>query len=85
MTAAGLTVNVEDGMAKIEEPFPQTPFFEKIGTVFDYYGDEPVRVSAIKEEAERWPKEIFYLPALLLLGLVILLQRSRREPQGAMA
>ena len=83
LQAAGLTVNLEDGLAKIEEPFPQTPFFEKIGTLFDYYGDDPVRISTIKADAERWPKEVFYIPALLLLGLVILLQRARREPEAA--
>ncbi len=33
---AGLTIIVEDGFARVEEPFPQTPFFEKIGTLFDF-------------------------------------------------
>ncbi len=74
---AGLTVILEDGLARVEEPFPQTPFFEKIGTLFDYYGDDPVVVSNIRTEAERLPKEVFYIPALLLLGLVFLLQRRR--------
>ena len=74
---AGLTIIVEDGFARVEEPFPQTPFFEKIGTLFDYYGDDPVVVSKIRAEAERLPKEVFYLPALLLLGFVYLMQRRR--------
>ncbi|MCY3876236.1 MAG: TRAP transporter permease [Rhodobacteraceae bacterium] len=74
---AGLTIIVEDGFARVEEPFPQTPFFEKIGTLFDYYGDDPVVVSNIRAEAERLPKEVFYLPALLLLGFVYLMQRRR--------
>ena len=79
LEAAGLMVMVEDGLARVEEPFPQTPFFEKIGTMFDYYGDEPVTVSEIKTEAERMPKEIFYIPAFLLLGLIYMMQR-RRSP-----
>ncbi|MEM9043684.1 MAG: TRAP transporter permease [Pseudomonadota bacterium] len=75
---AGLTINLEDGLARVEEPFPQTPFFEKIGTSFDYYGDEPVKVANIRTESERLPKEIFYLPALVLLAVVVLMQRRRR-------
>ncbi len=83
---AGLTVNVEDGLAKIEEPLPQTPFFEKIGKSFDYYADDPVVISEIKKEAERLPKEVFYIPALLLLGLVVLMQmRRRRQEEPATA
>ena len=80
---AGLLVTVEDGKALLEEPFPQTPFFETIGTAFDYYGDTPVHISEVKTEASRWPKEIFYLPALLLLGLVFLLQLPRRRRDQA--
>ena len=53
LEAAGLLVNLEDGLAKIEEPFPQTPFFEKIGTLFDYYADEPVQVATIKAATRR--------------------------------
>jgi len=78
LEAAGLTIVLEDGLARVEEPFPQTPFFEKIGTLFDYFGDAPVVVSNIRAEAKRLPKEIFYLPAVLLLGFVYLMQRRRR-------
>ncbi len=77
LEAAGLTIVLEDGLARVEEPFPQTPFFEKIGTLFDYFGDTPVVVSNIRSETERLPKEIFYLPAALLLGFVYLMQRRR--------
>ncbi|MEM6663008.1 MAG: TRAP transporter permease [Pseudomonadota bacterium] len=76
---AGLLVTVEDGFAKIEEPFPQTPFFEKIGTLFDYYSDDPVHVSKVREKTERMPKEIFYIPALILLAGIFLLQMRRRK------
>ena len=76
---AGLTVTVEDGLAKVDEPFPQTPYFEQIGTMFDYYADDPVVVSNIRTEAERMPKEVFYIPALLLLALVYFMQRRRLD------
>lgn len=75
---AGLTINLEDGLAKIEEPLPQTPFFESIGKMFDYYGDEPVVVSNIRTNADRIPKEVFYIPAFLLLGGIYLMQRRRQ-------
>ena len=83
LEGAGLTVNVEDGLAKIEEPLPQTPFFEKIGKLFDFYADEPVVVSELKTKADRMPKEVFYIPALILLAFVLFMQRRRRDPVAA--
>ncbi|MDE0713344.1 MAG: DUF3394 domain-containing protein, partial [Gammaproteobacteria bacterium] len=79
LESAGLTVVVEDGLARIEEPFPGTPYFESIGKSFDYYVDEPVRVATIRKEKDRLPKEVFYIPALLVLGLVYLVQRRRKN------
>ncbi|WP_153769120.1 TRAP transporter permease [Labrenzia sp. CE80] len=78
VTNAGLTVLLEGDKAIIEEPFPGTPFFEPFQS-FDFYGDMPVEVVEVRQEAERLPKEIFYIPALLLLGLVIALQRRRTD------
>lgn len=78
VTNAGLTVLLEGDKAIIEEPFPGTPFFEPFQS-FDFYGDTPVEVVEVRQEAERLPKEIFYIPALLLLGLVIALQRRRTD------
>ena len=75
---AGLTVSVEDGRAIIQEPFPGSPFFETIGKTFDYYTDNPVELSSIRTKKDRVPKEVFYLPAVLLLGLVYWVQRRRR-------
>jgi len=75
---AGLTVFREDDDILLEEPFPGTPFFERLANEFDFYGDEPVRILRAEVEADRWPKEIFYLPALVLLGFVVAVQRPRR-------
>ena len=82
---AGLSITIEDGLAKVEEPFPQTPFFETIGNLFDFYADDPVVVSKVRERAERPAKEWFYIPALLLLAFVFLMQRRRigHEPKEA--
>ena len=73
----GLVVQIDGDKALIEEPFPGTPFFETMKD-FDFYGDVPVTVSAVKTEADRLPKQLFYIPALLLLGLVIFLQKRRQ-------
>ncbi|PTW59042.1 TRAP transporter 4TM/12TM fusion protein [Breoghania corrubedonensis] len=74
---AGLVVSEADGKALLEEPFPGTPFFQKLSG-YDFYGDTPVEVAKIETEAERMPKEIFYIPALALLGFVVMLQRRRQ-------
>jgi TRAP transporter 4TM/12TM fusion protein len=78
LEAAGLTVIVEDGLAKIDEPMQGTPFFESIGSLFDYYGDVPVVLSTIQKKADRMPKELFYIPALILLGFIVISQRRRK-------
>ena len=78
---AGLLVLEEDGKAKLEEPLAGTKFFTKF-QMFDFYGDEPVEISLVELDAERMMKEVFYIPALLLLGIVILFQR-RRQTQPA--
>ena len=80
---AGLNVIVEDGFAVIEEPFPGTPFFETVGKLFDFYGDEPVRIADVRSPAERMPKEVFYIPAVVLLAMIVLLQRRRIRNDGA--
>ncbi len=81
---AGLTVTVADGQAIIEEPFPGTPYFESIGKSFDYYGDEPVQIAEVKQPADRIAKEVFYIPAVLLLALIVMLQKRRaREEQDS--
>jgi hypothetical protein len=80
---AGLTLIVEDGKAIIEEPFPGTPYFESLGKAFDYYGDEPVQIAEVKREADRIFKEIIYLPALIILALVVLMQKARVRKEGA--
>ncbi|MCB1755400.1 MAG: TRAP transporter permease, partial [Gammaproteobacteria bacterium] len=78
LTHAGLTIIEEDGKALLEEPMPGTPFFTKF-QIFDFYGDQPVEITNVQLPAERMIKEVFYLPALLLLGLIYLMQRGRKR------
>ena len=86
LAQSGLFITLEGDRALLEEPMPGTPFFE-LSQQFDFYADEPVTVVEVYLPAERMPKEVFYLPALLLLGIVLLAQlgRRRREVAGAAA
>ena len=77
LRSAGLDVRLENGVAFVDEPMVGTPFFSNIGNLFDFYADDPVQISEIKKPAPRMPKEIFYIPAMLLFGLVYWLQRRR--------
>ncbi len=74
---AGLIIMIEGDKVLLDEPFTGTPFSKKLAN-FDYYGDEPVIIEAVKSPAKRMPKELFYLPALLLLGIVVFFQRRRQ-------
>jgi TRAP transporter 4TM/12TM fusion protein len=76
----GLNVRLEDGKAIIDEPFPGTTFFEKLQN-FDFYGTEPVEILTLEVPNDRMPKEIFWLPALLLLGLVYFVQKGRASKE----
>ncbi|MEZ5840411.1 MAG: TRAP transporter fused permease subunit, partial [Hyphomicrobiales bacterium] len=78
---AGLRIMIDGDVAKIDEPMPGTPYFKKF-QMFDFYGDAPVEVARVELDADRLPKEVFYIPALALLGFVIALQR-RRQTQPA--
>ena len=73
----GLALELEEGqLIALDEPLPGAPY-EAQWRDFDFYGDVPVTVTEVLVPAERLPKEIFYLPALLLLALVVLVQRRR--------
>ena len=85
LRSAGLSVTIEDGLTKIVEPMQGTPFFTNIGNLFDYYGDAPVIMSTIQKRANRMAKEVFYIPALLLLGVIVFAQRRRRQSVPAAA
>ena len=74
---SGLIVVNQKGIAKLEEPLPGSAM-EDLARKFDFYGDKPVVVKAISLPNARMPKELFYIPAFLLLGFVIAMQRRRQ-------
>ena len=84
LDAAGLLAMEDGDKLILEEPMAGTAFFTKF-QMFDFYGDEPVEVSEVLLPAERPFKEIFYLPAIALLVLVVWLQRRRQAKQPAFA
>ncbi len=83
---AGLTVVTKDGKAVVDEPMAGTAFFKRM-QAFDFYADTPVQIARVEVAAERWPKEIFYIPAIALLAFVYFMQSRRRRkeavPEGA--
>ncbi len=81
LSGQGLTAVDDGGALLLEEPFPGTPHFETIGIEYDYYGDASVVIAQAQVENERMPKEMFFIPALLLLAGIVLIQRPRaRQP-----
>ena len=78
LAEAGVVMVLEDGRAVVGEPFPGTPLFQELQG-FDFYADDPVTLDMVLVEITGRPaREWVYLPAALLLGLVLLLQRRRR-------
>ena len=78
LDAEGLLVMEEDGQLRLDEPFGGSDAIQPIsGQEFDYYLDDPVVITKVEIENERLPKELFFIPALLLLGGLVLIQRRR--------
>ncbi len=74
---SGLLLFPEDDAVRLDEPMFGTSTAEKLSN-FDFYADTPVTLAQVQAPADRLPAQVFYIPALLLLGLVILLQRRRQ-------
>ncbi|MEM8658811.1 MAG: DUF3394 domain-containing protein, partial [Pseudomonadota bacterium] len=74
----GLAVLEDGDTLTLEEPFPGTPFFEQLANGYDFYGDTPVTVSEVLFENERMPKEVFFIPGLLLMLIIAALQWRRK-------
>jgi len=74
---SGLLVLIENGIAKLDEPLPATEF-SPLSNEYDFYVDRPVTITEILFLKDRLPKELFYIPAFLLIGLIVFTQRRRR-------
>lgn len=76
--ATGLFLMPEDGRMLMEEPAFGSRYESALGRLDFYDPDTPVVLSAVQVPADRWPAELFYIPALGLLLIVIALQRRRQ-------
>lgn len=81
VAATGLFLMPDAERMAMDEPLPATPFAEAL-QAFDFYGETPVVIERVERPNDRLPQELFYIPALLLLGVVVLFQR-RRQTQPA--
>jgi len=79
LAATGFFLMPEGDRMLMEEPAFGSPH-ERALQGFDFYrSGNPVEIASVQVPAtDRLPQEVFYLPALLLLGLVIALQRRRQ-------
>ena len=77
----GLTLMPEGDKVLLEEPMFGTPFSDTMQG-FDFYGDDPVVVESVKAPVDQWPQELMFIPALVLLGLIALLQHGRMTKQA---
>lgn len=75
---AGLPAMPDGDRMLVEEPLPGAALADAM-QIFDFYADDPVAVTAIAVPADRWPKEVFYIPALLLLAGLVMVQRRRTD------
>ena len=74
---AGLTANLDGRRAILGRPFPGTAFAQ-LRDRFDFDGERRVEVSEIRLAAgTAWPREAVYLPAMVLLLCIVMLQRRR--------
>ncbi len=72
LNEAGIEVRTEEGRVLVDNLVFGSPA-ELAGLDFDW------EIKGIEMEAERPPRQLMYIPALVLLGLIIMLQRGRRE------
>ncbi len=86
LEATGLLLLPEGDVVKMDEPSFSSPFAETLQS-FDFYGDAPVTLKSVQATADQMPKELVFIPALLLLGLIAFMQNARapREEEGVAA
>jgi hypothetical protein len=74
--AFGVDLIEDEGKVLVDGATFDSPA-EKAGFDFDQV------IKQVLVPASQPPKELFYIPALLLLGLIVWLQRKRQEPETA--
>ena len=81
MSGYGLEAAMDDqGRMVIEEPLFGAAFSELLQD-FDFYGGDPVHLTSLEVPAEQPSDLVVFLPALVLLGLIMLLQQRRANQE----
>lgn len=80
LQATGLLLIPEGDVVKMDEPSFSSPYAQTLGS-FDFYLDEPVVIKSIQAPSEQSPKELVFIPALLLLFLIGWIQSRRRKSE----
>ncbi|WP_422367928.1 TRAP transporter permease [Pelagibius sp.] len=78
LSAAGLDVLIDGEQVLVDNAGFDSPA-EAAGLEFDQV------IVSVKEPIDQLPKQLMYIPALLLLGLIIIMQRGRRNKMPAAA
>jgi TRAP-type uncharacterized transport system fused permease subunit len=81
LDATGLLLMAEGDVVKMDEPSFSSPFVDSLGS-FDFYGDNPVQLKTVKAPADQMAKEWVFIPALIFLALIAMLQRARIGRKG---
>ena len=86
LDALGLLLVPEGDVQKLDEPSFGSPLADSLSS-FDFYGDDPVAISAVQATADQLPKELIFIPALLLMALIAWMQNNRAVAtrEGAVA
>ncbi|MBY6153357.1 TRAP transporter permease [Vannielia litorea] len=75
----GFLLVPEEGRMYLDEPAFGSPISEDLSS-FDFYGDDRVEITAVRAPVHGLPKELIFIPALLLMALIALLQMRRAQP-----
>ncbi len=86
LDALGLILVPEGDVQRLDEPGFGSDLAENLAS-FDFYADDPVAITSVQATADQLPKELIFIPALILLALIAMLQLRRAEPvrEGEMA
>lgn len=81
LLASGLILISENGEVRLDEPMFGTIFSDTLSG-FDFYSDPSVTLIAVQISKTQYAKEWFFIPGLLLLALIALLQKIRARKVG---
>ena len=76
LNAMGLTLFEEGDAIALDEPMFGSTYAAALAD-YDFYGDDYVTIKEVLAPQSQMPKELMFIPALLLLAGVYLLQRGR--------